>query len=87
MIAIHINLNDINHYVFVLDNTLDSKLNYVSIRNHLNSQQPQKKLKTDHKTSILFGEMNIRLVKEKYESIKILLDSGASISIVSRVQQ
>ena len=34
----------ISPYVFALDNTLDSKFKYVSIKNHLNSQQPQNKL-------------------------------------------
>ena len=81
---IHKSKQYISPHVFALDNTLNSKLTYVSIRNHLNSQQPQKKLKIDHISSILFSEINIKHGVEEYNHIKILLDSGASSSIISQ---
>ena len=43
----------VSQYVCTLDNTLDSNFKYVSIRSHLNSQRPEKKIKIDHITPIL----------------------------------
>ena len=54
----------------------------MSIRNHLNSQRPEKKIKIDHITPILFGEINTSLGKDNYNHVKILLDSGASSDII-----
>ena len=62
-----------------------SNNNYASISSRLNGP-PKKKIKftNDDLVPILFGYLNTRLGKPKFEQIKILADSGASSTIVAK---
>ena len=62
-----------------------SNNNYASISSRLNGP-PKKKLKitNDDLVPILFGYLNTRLGKPKFEQVKILADSGASSTIVAK---
>ena len=65
-----------------LDKLINENLAYTSLHRSLN-EPPSKRLKTNETlVPILFGLLNIRLGKAKFKKIKILLDSGASCTII-----
>ena len=66
------------------DETLDGYINekVYLVNKILAGRQTTKRQKTAHLSPVTFGLLNIRLGKPKYKDIKILLDTGASKSII-----
>ena len=63
----------------ILEEVMDEDKELYTISHIIN---PNKKKQTKHQVPILLGNVNGRLVKAKYHTLMILLDSGANSSIV-----